>query len=118
MVFEDDGQDKPLEEDLRISMFRAVRELLVNVAKHARAKNIEVTTRKDGPNIRVQVKDDGVGFDHLEVHSRRDLSGGFGLFDIRERLRYLGGNFQLESEPGQGTRATLSAPLKPQAPTS
>ncbi len=111
-VFEDDGQAKPLTDDLRIGLFRAVRELLVNIVKHAQAKNVKVSARRDGPNIRVEVEDDGVGFDVEQTQIPGDLSNGFGLFDIRERLHHFGGTFQLESKPGQGTRVTLLAPLK------
>ncbi len=111
-VFEDDGQAKPLTDDLRIGLFRAVRELLLNIVKHAQAKNVKVSARRDGPNIRVEVEDDGVGFDVEQTQIPGDLSNGFGLFDIRERLQHFGGSFQLESKPGQGTQVTLLAPLK------
>ena len=111
-VFEDDGQAKLLADDLRIGLFRAVRELLVNIVKHAQAKNVKVSARRDGPNIRVEVEDDGVGFDVKQTQIPGDLSNGFGLFDIRERLQHCGGSFQLESKPGRGTRLTLTAPLK------
>ncbi len=111
-VFEDDGQAKPLTDDLRIGLFRALRELLVNIVKHAQAKNVKVSARRDGPNIRVEVQDDGVGFDVEKTQVPGDLSNGFGLFDIRERLHHFDGSFQIESKPGQGTRVTLLAPLK------
>ncbi|NIA06720.1 MAG: PAS domain S-box protein [Actinobacteria bacterium] len=112
-VFEDDCQSKPLEHDVRIGLFQSVRELLVNITKHAQAKNIRVSTRRVGPNIEVQVRDDGLGFDVTQVQARRDLrAGGFGLFKIRERLDYFGGTFQIDSEPGRGTHATLLAPLE------
>ena len=111
-VFEDDGQDKLLAEDLRIGLFRAVRELLLNTVKHAQAKNVKVSVRKDGPNILVKMEDDGVGFDAEKTQAPGDLSEGFGLFDIRERLRHFGGSFHLQSRPGQGTQITLLAPLK------
>lgn len=111
-VFEDDGQAKPFTDDLRIGLFRAVRELLVNIVKHAQAKNVKVSARRDGPNIRVEVEDDGVGFDVEQMQIPGDLSNGFGLFDIRERLHHFGGSFQVKSKPGQGTRVTLLAPLK------
>ncbi len=112
---EDDGQDKPLAEAVRIGLFRIMRELIQNVVKHAQARTIEISTRRDGPNIRVQVKDDGIGFDAVEVQSRKNLKRGFGLFYVRERLMHLGGEFELESKPGQGTRATLMVPIKQNA---
>ena len=110
-VFEDDGQAKPLTDDLRVGLFRAVRELLLNVVKHAQAKTIKVSVRKDAANILVHVADDGVGFDVEKVQARGDLGKGFGLFDIRERLGHFGGSFELQSKLGQGTQVTLLAPL-------
>jgi signal transduction histidine kinase len=105
--FIDDGKPKQLDNDVRIVLFRTVRELLFNIVKHADAKNVTVTTRRDGKNIRIHVADDGVGFDSSNIEKR----SGFGLFSIRERLDFLGGNLEIESKPGQGTRVTLAAPL-------
>ena len=110
--FEHDGQAKPLSEDMGLGLFRAVRELLINVVKHARAKQVKVSAQRDGPNIRIQVQDDGVGFDWAEFRSRKDLKSGFGLFSVRERIEYFGGSFQLDSELGRGTRVTLLVPIE------
>jgi len=108
---EDDGRPKPLGEDMMVLLFQAVRELLINVVKHARASAASVSvTRTDG-KIRVQVKDNGIGFDVAKT----DLNGmddrGFGLFSIRERLDPLGGCLDVRSEPGRGTEVTLWGPL-------
>lgn len=107
---EDDGQLKPLDDDARVLLFRAVRELLVNVVKHARAPHTEVAIRRDGDNIRIRIEDDGIGFDPLtnDTHMR----AGYGLFSIEERLHLLGGSFHLESAIDHGTRVVLAAPLK------
>ncbi len=110
--FEDDGKHKPLDQEVSSALFRSLRELLVNVAKHAQAKNAKVCVRRAGANIEIQVQDDGVGFDPGKVQSREDLGAGFGFFGVEERLKHFGGRLQLQSEPGQGTRVTLTAPLK------
>jgi PAS domain S-box-containing protein len=110
--FEDDRQPKPLDDDVRVLLFQAVRELLVNVVKHAQARNVKVSMRRDGSDMRLTVEDDGVGFYAVPIGSRWSRSEGFGLFSIRERLDYLGGHLEVESESGHGTRATLVAPLK------
>jgi signal transduction histidine kinase len=110
--FEDDEQPKPLDDDVRVFLFRDVRELLVNVVKHAQAKKVKVSIRKVGSEIHVGVEDDGVGFDPAEVAAKAVKAGGFGLFSIRERLEQLGGHLEIESEPGRGTKAALIAPLK------
>jgi PAS domain S-box-containing protein len=112
--FEDDEQPKPLNDDIRALLFRNVRELLVNVVKHAQAEKIKVSIRKVGSQVHVCVEDNGVGFDPAEVASTAVRRGGFGLFSIRERLEQLGGQLEIESETGGGTKVTLMAPLKEQ----
>ena len=110
--FEDDGQFKPLDDDICVLLFRDVRELLVNVVKHANAQNVKVTINKVDDRIRVSVKDDGVGFDPVEVALKATERAEFGLFSIRQRLEQLGGRFEIESEPGIGSTITMTAPLK------
>jgi signal transduction histidine kinase len=110
--FHDDGQPKPLDENFRIVLFQAVRELLVNVAKHARPSHAQVLLRRDADAIRIVIEDDGVGFDVTQVRSAGEAPKSFGLFNIRERIEYLGGRVKISSEPGRGTRVTLIAPLK------
>ncbi|MFH1382476.1 MAG: PAS domain-containing sensor histidine kinase [Chloroflexota bacterium] len=105
--FDDDGLLKPLGNDVSILLFQAVRELLTNVAKHAKAHDIKVIMRSQGTDVCVTVEDDGVGFDPVATNSN-----GFGLFSVHERLRFLGGSFRIESAAGRGTRAILTAPLK------
>jgi len=107
--FKSDGRSKPLSHDVSVLLFQAVRELLVNVAKHAQAQNVTVRTRRVADEIQVIVEDDGVGFDTSKTTSRDYQTGGFGLFSIRERLRSIGGRFDIESRPGAGTRVTLAA---------
>jgi len=70
-----------------------------------------VSTRRVGDEIRVNVEDDGVGFDISRVASHEYKEGGFGLFSIRERLSHIGGHLDVESKPGHGTRVTLVAPI-------
>jgi PAS domain S-box-containing protein len=110
--FHDDGQPKPLDEDFRVVLFQAVRELLVNVVKHARASHAQVLMRRDADALRIIIEDDGAGFDEAKLNIARDSARSFGLFNIRERLEYLGGRLKIRSEIGRGTRVTLFAPLK------
>jgi signal transduction histidine kinase len=112
-----DSQFKPLVDDIRILLFKAVRELLINIVKHAKARNTKVFLKKEGDNIRIEVEDDGVGFDTSGFRSKVSKTGGFGLFNVRERLEYLGGHLEVESKPGHGTRITLIAPLKSEKET-
>jgi signal transduction histidine kinase len=101
---------KPLKEDRRVILFQAVRELLVNVAKHARATQATVTLRGNGDHVEIQVMDDGSGFDESLLTLPHAAGMGFGLFSVRERLTSLGGELRIESAPGRGTRATVILP--------
>ncbi|MBA7663509.1 Oxygen sensor histidine kinase NreB [subsurface metagenome] len=110
--FEDDGRPKPLDDDIRVLLFRDVRELLINVVRHARADKVKVSIRKFDEQICVSVEDDGVGFDPAETASTVTKRAEFGLFSIRQRLEELGGHLEIESEPGRGCKVTMTAPLK------
>ncbi len=105
---QDDGRAKPLDDDIRGLLFRAANELLINVAKHARAREVLLSVKRVNENICIQVKDDGVGFDSED--STRPAHG-FGLFNIRERLTAIGGHIEIKSKPGWGTAVILVAPL-------
>ncbi|MFA5192798.1 MAG: PAS domain S-box protein [Verrucomicrobiia bacterium] len=109
--FEDDAQPKPVDENVQALLFAGVRELLLNVAKHAKATRAVIRAQTGDGVIRIAVEDDGVGFDASQV-IRADKTGGFGMFNLRERLTYLGGRFEIHSEPGRGTKVVLIAPLK------
>jgi signal transduction histidine kinase len=103
---DDDGSVRELDERTRVILFRAVRELLVNVGKHAGARSARVRLRRRGQVVKIVVEDDGAGFDP-EVAT----AGHFGLSSIRERLSHLGGTMSTRSKPGEGTRVELAAPL-------
>lgn len=109
--FRDDRKPKPIREDLHIVLFQAVRELLMNVVKHADVHSVLVSTRRVGGNVEIRVRDRGKGFDPKEVQPYSLSAGGFGLFNIRERLREYGGSLVLRSRPGKGTSVTLRVPL-------
>ena len=108
---EDDGQPKPLGEEKKIVLFQAVRELLQNVVKHGKAQRTRVTLSRVDDLVRVRVEDYGVGFDPSAVAATQVGLHGFGLFSIGERLGFLGGHLEVESEIGGGTRVTLTAPV-------
>jgi PAS domain S-box-containing protein len=109
--FETDNTPKPVRDEIRIVLFSAVRELLMNVAKHALAQTAKVTIRRVNENIVVHVADNGTGFTVSKMNFYLDENKGFGLFSIRERLRHLGGQMDVRSAKGRGTRVILTAPL-------
>ncbi len=98
-------------EPARIILFQAVRELLLNVVRHAGARRIWVTMSATGRNMKVTIRDDGAGFDTALNHRGRRRSS-YGLFSLRERLLALGGALHLESTPGKGTRVVFSVPIR------
>ena len=110
-TFLNDGRKKPLDENVRVFLFQAVRELVANVQKHAKAKTLTVSISRLDNHIHVGVADDGVGFDREKVGSVYPNPRGFGLFSIKERLSCIGGTLKIESAPGKGTDITITAPL-------
>ena len=102
----------PMDDEIKVLLFRSVRELMINIVKHAQARNARVTIRRENGDVSIAVEDDGVGMKDSLKDPRRKGSEGFGLFSIRERLHYLGGRVQVESGNGRGTRITLLVPLQ------
>ena len=109
--FQDDGEIKPLHKDVLIVLFRAVRELLINITKHASAHKVSVSIKKKEEKIIIQISDDGIGFDISQVDSGANKLNGFGLFSIRDRLEYFGGSLKTDSQPGLGTKVILVSNL-------
>lgn len=104
-----------LAEDRAVLLFQSVRELLMNASKHARSDRVWVSVEQLDDDLYIRVRDDGQGFDAAAATDRgvpTAMSSKFGLFSIRERMTALGGRFEIDSAPGQGTRATLVLPLK------
>ena len=98
-----------LPDDLKVMLWKSVRELLHNVVKHAQARSVEITlTVLDGA-VSVRIADDGRGFD--PAAARRDAGAQFRLFSIEARLRQLGGHMDLDTAPGRGARVRLTAPI-------
>jgi len=98
-----------LNDDVRIIVYRSVRELIINAVKHAEAERIKVSIQREASILRVVVEDDGKGFDPDAMTLPDGLE--FGLFSIRERLSYLGGGLVIASSPGGGTRAIIELPV-------
>jgi PAS domain S-box-containing protein len=111
-----DEKELKLPEDQVLLLFQSVRELLINSAKHAGTGQATVRMEQRDGELQIEVRDDGVGFDLAAAAAAAETPNGgvsskFGLFSIQERMRALGGSFNLQSAPGQGMTATLSLPL-------
>ena len=106
VTVEDKGECAGLDETTRISLFRSVNELLINVAKHAGTSEAYVRLSSQGQLLMMRVEDQGAGFENGSD------SVGFGLLSIRERLNHLGGIIQVDSLRGKGTKAVMIAPMR------
>ena len=104
--------EKLIEEEVAEMVYRGVSELLHNVVKHARARQASVRLSRTAHGIMVKVRDDGVGLSEDAFAPRQGQDGGFGLFDFRERVRQLGGSFDIESGRGRGCTVTIVVPLR------
>ncbi|HTQ35427.1 MAG TPA: ATP-binding protein, partial [Steroidobacteraceae bacterium] len=105
-----DVREEWIKLDMRILAFKLVRELLRNVVKHAGVSRARVTVRGDERHLKVQVADEGRGFDsQLELFGTR--AGGFGLWSIADRAQEVGGRFTVDAAPGRGSRFELELPL-------
>lgn len=102
----------PVNDELKILLFRSVRELMINIVKHAQARHAWVNILRSDDRVCVEVKDDGVGINGSQGRVPARGSLGFGLFSIRERLHYLGGAVDVVSQQGAGTQVTLMVPLE------
>jgi CheY-like chemotaxis protein len=114
LVSVDVKQDlRPVPEEQAVLIFQSVRELLMNVAKHAHTAQASVVMRRDEKGVQVEVCDAGAGFD-VSVLKAHDGSQPqkFGLFSIRERMMAFGGSLELVTAPGKGTSAMLVLPLR------
>jgi signal transduction histidine kinase len=100
-----------ISDDLRTILFRNVRELLANVIRHSGASNVIVSLDSNESEVKIIVHDNGVGFDDGEEISSVKSNSGFGLFSIKERMEDFGGTLTIESEPGKGCKAIMTASL-------
>jgi len=88
-------------------VYRLVQECLNNAGKHSRASRLNLCLQSDDKGVRLRVEDDGVGFDAAKAPAG---SRGFGLAGMQKRVELLGGRWQLESAPGEGTRIVIELP--------
>ena len=100
---------KPLAPEISSILYRAIRELLINAAKHAQTNAATVKLARQDRNVLITVSDAGVGYD--ETSAVASPKRGLGLSNMRERLSLIGGSVSMQSRQGTGTIAVLTAPL-------
>ena len=97
----------PLPEDQAVLLFQSVRELLINVRKHAGTHQAAMTIEREQDDLRITVRDEGAGMDitgGTPTNQPSATSSKFGLFSIRERMLAIGGRLEIESSPGPMSR--------------
>ncbi len=104
--------------DVELALYRIFQESVENVEKHAHAHQVTVRLRRQDNEVRLVVKDDGVGFDPKQHLSRREAKDGLGLLSMTERATYVGGALKVSSARGAGTEVEVRIPLPPAAPSS
>jgi two-component system NarL family sensor kinase len=100
------GGGRPLPLRIEVGIYRIVQEALANVGQHADAGQVKIILETTPVQVRLEIEDDGQGFDPQSVVGNR-----YGLVGLNERVKLLGGQMQLESEEDQGTRIEVVVPL-------
>jgi PAS domain S-box-containing protein len=96
---------------LNVFLFQGIKELLLNVIKHSGVREARIQIVQRGGRIQITVEDDGAGFDQSQLRAAGGRTGGFGLFNLSERLSMLGGSMTIDSSPGRGSRILMAVPL-------
>lgn len=100
-----------LRDEQSIILFGSADEILNNIVKHANAGQVNVMVDVQSSSLILMISDDGQGFDLSILNPENRRNDSFGLFSIKERLEYLGGVLDVQSQPKQGTRVILSIPI-------
>jgi two-component system, NarL family, sensor kinase len=100
------GASQPLPVRVEVGLYRILQESINNILKHAQAKQVTLTLVASSEVVRLEIEDDGCGFDPQQIPDHH-----FGIIGMNERARLLGGKLLLESCPGQGTRIDIMVPL-------
>jgi signal transduction histidine kinase len=106
-----DDIDNLFDKDSEIHIYRIIQEAVNNIIKHSQATEATVVIKKHESTVSLSIRDNGVGFDIANLASRpHDL--GYGLSGIGERAKILGGNFNIISQPGEGSSLSVDVPLR------
>ena len=109
--FEASGKPGPLDDVVAHVVLMVAREAVYNAVRHAQPRAVRVTVHFESSRMRLQVVDDGRGFDPQEAFA---LEGGhFGLVGMRERIQGVGGRFEVRTSPGEGTTLSVEVPVRP-----
>lgn len=98
--------DLVIDETNKINLFRSIRELTLNIIKHAQARNAKISLFLNNNEPFIKIEDDGIGFDPDRIFKRKMKS--YGLYSVKERLEILGSTFKINSNIGSGTIIIIS----------
>lgn len=110
--FKTKGTFEDIKSLVSLTVFRIVQESINNIRKHANARSVIINLEFSDKELKLYIYDDGKGFDIESLKAKDDdISGGFGLISMRERIDLLGGELDINSEPGKGTRLNIVIPF-------
>jgi len=101
---------EPLSPQATSTLFRICQEAVNNILRHSQAHNARISLDQQDREIRLQIEDDGVGFDVAQASEQAVSLQRLGLLGIQERAQLVGGRVNLDSTPGKGTRLTVFVP--------
>ncbi len=104
------GEEHDLDDAMKITIFRIIQEALNNIIKHAQASHVNIYLRFEEKNVRINVRDNGSGFDLDHVKQKRTSRASLGLAGMEERAALLGGTVIVQSRPGYGTEVEALIP--------
>jgi signal transduction histidine kinase len=96
----------------QVMIYRIVQEAMTNIRKHAQASQVRIVARKKGGRVHFVVEDDGRGFSLQHIKALKEEEKGLGLVSMEERVRVLGGSFEIRSQKKTGTRLSFMIPAK------
>jgi signal transduction histidine kinase len=106
-------REEDVPEDLKITIYRVLQEGLNNIAKHSKAKRVNVAMSKCDGLVLLTIEDKGCGFDFSRYERSRTETASMGIMGMRERTRLSGGTYSIRSTPGKGTAIRASWPCRP-----
>jgi signal transduction histidine kinase/HAMP domain-containing protein len=108
---ENNNFENRLPPETETALFRVIQEAIMNISRHAGARNVSISLSQEKNTLKVHVEDDGIGFDMGQLAISVDTSRGLGLLGMEERLELLGGNLEINTMPGFGTNLEITVPI-------
>jgi len=110
--FQFDELEGTLPRDVETGLFRWAQGAIGNIQQHSKATSASISLTLNGNELVLCIRDNGVGFDVSQIRSIEASGRGAGVFGMKERVKLLGGNCNIESEPGKGTTFLASVPIR------